>query len=171
MAAAAAVSPTECDRLAAHPEDPQRVTAGVPQEQIDYPVALAACDAPLPGQVTRSLALYDGTVTVRGPEGYCVDPLSSRPDSGFAVLGACGLLVAALRRLAQPSPPDADLTARVAALEAQTSALLATLEAHLDAALQERDPAAQRAALTALRDQVAASRSPAPTGAPDHADR
>lgn len=58
-------------------------------------VALAACDAPLPGQGTRSLALYDGTVTVRGPEGYCVDPLSSRPDSGFAVLGACGLLVAA----------------------------------------------------------------------------
>jgi hypothetical protein len=57
--------------------------------------ALAACDTPLPGQGTRSLALYDGSVTVRGPEGYCVDPPSSRPDSGFAVLGACGLLVAA----------------------------------------------------------------------------
>jgi hypothetical protein len=56
---------------------------------------LVACDAPLPGQGTRSLGLYGGAVTVRGPEGYCVDPAASRPDSGFAVMGACGLLVAA----------------------------------------------------------------------------
>lgn len=35
----------DCDRLAAHPEDPQRVTPGLPQEQIDFPTALAACEA------------------------------------------------------------------------------------------------------------------------------
>jgi hypothetical protein len=53
---------------------------------------LAACDAPLPGQGTRSLALYGGAVRVQGPDGYCVDPGSSRASTGFAVLGACGLL-------------------------------------------------------------------------------
>jgi hypothetical protein len=56
---------------------------------------LAACDTPLPGQGTRSLALYDGTVRAQGPDGYCIDPAASRPDTGFAVLGACGLLVSA----------------------------------------------------------------------------
>jgi hypothetical protein len=58
-------------------------------------VGVTACDTPLPGQGTRSLGLYGGAVTVQGPEGYCVDPGASRPDSGFAVMGACGLLVAA----------------------------------------------------------------------------
>ncbi len=33
----------ECDRLAAHPEDPARVTAGVSQSKMEKPVALAAC--------------------------------------------------------------------------------------------------------------------------------
>ena len=56
---------------------------------------LAACDLPLPGQGTRALPLYDGAVQVRGPDGYCVDPGSSRPEAGFAVIGACGLLAAA----------------------------------------------------------------------------
>jgi uncharacterized protein YhfF len=34
-----------CDRLAAHPEDPQKVTPGLSAEQIDYPAATAACEA------------------------------------------------------------------------------------------------------------------------------
>lgn len=56
---------------------------------------LAACDAALPGQGTRSLALLDGSIRAQGPQGYCVDPAASRPETGFAVLGACGLMVAA----------------------------------------------------------------------------
>ncbi len=34
---------TECDRLASHPEDPQRVAPGVAREAIDIPQALAVC--------------------------------------------------------------------------------------------------------------------------------
>jgi len=34
-----------CDRLAAHPEDPQKLTPGLSAEQIDYPAATAACEA------------------------------------------------------------------------------------------------------------------------------
>jgi hypothetical protein len=56
---------------------------------------LAGCDIPLPGQGTRSLPLLDGSLRVKGPQGYCVDPDASRPETGFAVLGACGLMVAA----------------------------------------------------------------------------
>jgi hypothetical protein len=51
-------------------------------------LALAACDLPT---APRQLAMLDGSVTVRGPQGYCVDQAASRPASGFAVLGACGL--------------------------------------------------------------------------------
>lgn len=42
---AAATSVTECDRLAAHPEDPDRVAAGVETKDVDIPRAIAACDA------------------------------------------------------------------------------------------------------------------------------
>jgi uncharacterized protein YhfF len=41
----AATAPlSDCDRLAAHPEDPQRVAPGVERGQIDLPVAIAACE-------------------------------------------------------------------------------------------------------------------------------
>jgi hypothetical protein len=42
--ATAAAPVTECDRLAAHPEDQQRVGPGVERGQIDLPTAIAACE-------------------------------------------------------------------------------------------------------------------------------
>jgi len=38
---------TSCDRLAAHPEDPDRVIAGVATADVDQPAAIAACEADL----------------------------------------------------------------------------------------------------------------------------
>lgn len=35
----------ECDRLAANPPDPDRVTAGVPRKEVDLSAAIAACSA------------------------------------------------------------------------------------------------------------------------------
>jgi hypothetical protein len=55
---------------------------------------LAACDLPLPGQGVRTVALLDGSVRVSAPQGYCIDPTSSRADSGFAVISSCGLIAA-----------------------------------------------------------------------------
>ncbi|MCC5861280.1 MAG: hypothetical protein JJT93_05130 [Gammaproteobacteria bacterium] len=48
-AAASANDPavTVCDRLAAHPEDPDRVSAGRVTAEIDLPAAIAACEADL----------------------------------------------------------------------------------------------------------------------------
>lgn len=37
--------PTECDRLASHPEDPNRVADGRERKDIDLPKAIAACEA------------------------------------------------------------------------------------------------------------------------------
>jgi hypothetical protein len=72
--------------------------------------SVAACDLPLPGQGTRTLPLYDGAVLARGPTGYCVDPASSRPEAGFAVIGACGLLAAS----GIMPPADGFITVQVA---------------------------------------------------------
>lgn len=40
----------------------------------------------------RTLALLDGAVRVRGPEGYCIDQSASRAGRGFAVMAGCALL-------------------------------------------------------------------------------
>jgi hypothetical protein len=40
---------TECDRLAAHPQDPHRVALGREQSQIDLPKAIEACRAAVAG--------------------------------------------------------------------------------------------------------------------------
>jgi hypothetical protein len=37
--------PTECDRLASHPDDPNRVAEGRERKEIDLPKAIAACEA------------------------------------------------------------------------------------------------------------------------------
>ena len=46
-------------------------------------------DAPL-----RAMPLYGGTIVVRGPEGYCVDPASRRrqPAGTLVLLGSCEAL-------------------------------------------------------------------------------
>lgn len=53
---------------------------------------VAGCVASLDGRGVRTLSLLDGAVSVRGPDGYCVDQQSSRPSSGFAVLAGCALV-------------------------------------------------------------------------------
>lgn len=40
----------------------------------------------------RTLALLDGDVRVRGPEGYCIDQTASNVRRGFAVMAGCALL-------------------------------------------------------------------------------
>jgi TPR repeat protein len=45
--AAAQPAPTACDRLAAHPEDPDRIVPGVPTSAVDQLAAIAACEADL----------------------------------------------------------------------------------------------------------------------------
>ena len=55
-------------------------------------IVLAGCDVGLDGRGIRTLAVLDGAVSVRGPDGYCIDQQSSRAGSGFAVLAGCALV-------------------------------------------------------------------------------
>jgi hypothetical protein len=75
-AAALAVAPvTECDRLAAHPSDPDRVAPGVAQPDVDLARAIPACQAAVKAypdsgrlnyQLARSLG-YAGRGREAGP--------------------------------------------------------------------------------------------------------
>jgi len=94
-------------------------------------VPLAACLDPVrgdtPGEPSaqdalRTVAFYDGAVTVAGPRGYCIDRASIKQDAGgrFALLASCesltgqtGIAVdpavmtaAVLPRATAAAPPD-----------------------------------------------------------------
>ena len=55
-------------------------------------LAVAGCDLADAGRGVRTMALLDSTVSVRGPEGFCVDQQASRPVTGFAVLAGCAVI-------------------------------------------------------------------------------
>src|SRR6188474_3476317 len=55
-------------------------------------LALAGCDMPAGGTGVRQASFMEGAVSVRGPDGYCIDQRVSRGDTGFAVLETCALL-------------------------------------------------------------------------------
>jgi hypothetical protein len=66
---------TECDRLAAHPSDPDKIAPGVAQKDVDLPTAIAACQAAVKAdpdngrlnyQLARSLG-YAGRGKEAGP--------------------------------------------------------------------------------------------------------
>lgn len=44
------------------------------------------------GEGTRTLALLDGAVRVRGPRRYCVDQSASAAARGFAIMAGCAVL-------------------------------------------------------------------------------
>lgn len=52
------VAVTECDRLASHPEDPNRVAPGVERKDIDLPVATAACERAVAGDPGNARTRY-----------------------------------------------------------------------------------------------------------------
>ena len=91
-AAALAVAPvTECDRLAAHPSDPDRVAPGVAQPDVDLAKAIPACQAAVKAypdsgrlnyQLARSLG-YAGRGREAGPNPSGRQP--PRPTCGLAI--------------------------------------------------------------------------------------
>lgn len=85
--------PAECDRLAAHPDDPFRLAPGVPTSIMDRPAAIRACRAELARspanprlayQLGRALT-YDGRVTEALP--YLEQSASAGYPQSLFVLG------------------------------------------------------------------------------------
>lgn len=55
-------------------------------------ILVSGCEAGLDTRGIRTLSVLDGAVSIRGPDGYCVDQQSSRASSGFAVLAGCAVV-------------------------------------------------------------------------------
>lgn len=49
---------TDCDRLAANPEDPDRLLPGLTREQMNLPAAIAACEAEIARQPSQQRLRY-----------------------------------------------------------------------------------------------------------------
>lgn len=92
LLAAAAVSPAEarqgpttCDRLAAHPDDPDRTAPGVPQDRLDAARAIAACTADLnaaPGTPRLTFQLARALLVAGRPES-AVPKLEEAAGQGY----------------------------------------------------------------------------------------
>lgn len=50
---------TQCDRLASHPEDPDKVAPGVERDKMDLKVALATCEAEVKAHPDASRSRYE----------------------------------------------------------------------------------------------------------------
>jgi hypothetical protein len=74
---------TDCDRLAAHPSDPDRVAPGVAQRDVDLPRAIAACEAAVRTDPANPRLNYQlGRVLAYAGQG-----MESRPFRDVAVAG------------------------------------------------------------------------------------
>ena len=47
---------------------------------------------PASGPGVRTLIIMNGSLRIRGPEGYCIDQRASRASAGFVVMGSCALV-------------------------------------------------------------------------------
>lgn len=139
--------PSECDRLAAHPDDPYRLAPGVPTSLMDRPAAIRACRAELAKstrhprlayQLARALT-YDGRVTEALP--YLEQSATAGYPQSLFVLGYLYL------EGAYRAPRDvcrASELIREAALYGRTAALLGypayVLTGRFDACERKADP-------------------------------
>jgi len=58
----------------------------------DLGITLPGFGRGMTGEGLRTLAMLDGAVRVRGPEGYCVDQSASAAPRGFAIMAGCAVL-------------------------------------------------------------------------------
>jgi TPR repeat protein len=77
---------TDCDRLAAYPDDPHRVGPGSTREQIDLPQARAACEADVAAQTGNPRLRYQlaRILFYQGDTRRAVDEMRHAADLGYA---------------------------------------------------------------------------------------
>ncbi|MGE0581514.1 MAG: hypothetical protein AB7P31_05210 [Steroidobacteraceae bacterium] len=82
---AAAASPiTDCDRLAAHPEDPDAVAPGVPGSRVDIPSAVAACTSAVEREPANARLRYQlaRVLAYSGDSRHATDEMKRAADGG-----------------------------------------------------------------------------------------
>jgi len=86
LAAAPADRPAnDCDRLAANPEDPDRLAPPVPRERVDLPRAIAACEAAVAADPTDARARYQlsRVLSYAGQSARGVAEMKRAADDGY----------------------------------------------------------------------------------------
>jgi TPR repeat protein len=83
--AALAADPTECDRVASHPDDPGRAAPGVERSAIDLPAALATCEAELRRDPTNARTRYQVArlLFYSGDSARAVAEMRTAADAGY----------------------------------------------------------------------------------------
>lgn len=79
------VNPTECDRMASNPEDPDRVAPGVERKDIDLPKAITVCDAQLAADPTNVRTRYQlaRVLFYAGQTGRAAAEMQRSADAGY----------------------------------------------------------------------------------------
>ena len=75
----------DCDRLAANPEDPDRVAPPVPQAKVDLPRAIAACEAAVARNPADARARYQlsRVLSYAGQSARSVSEMKRAADDGY----------------------------------------------------------------------------------------
>lgn len=78
-------APTECDRLASNPEDPDRVAPGVERKAIDLTKAIAVCEAQLATDpaIVRSRYQLARVLFYAGQSERAVKEMKAAADAGY----------------------------------------------------------------------------------------
>jgi len=79
------VQPTECDRITAHPDDPDRVATGVEREEIDLAKATAICEAQLATDPANARIRYQlaRVLFYAGQQERAVKEMQAAADAGY----------------------------------------------------------------------------------------
>jgi len=152
---------TECDRLAAHPEDPFRVAPGLERPAIDLPAATAACEQAVrkdPGNPRLNYQLarvygYSG----QGEKAIPHRAVAVDADYPQALFVVGYLYLFGLNKQPQDTCRAAQLIRRSAQqgrLAGQVGFVRWSLQGRFDACPVPRVPAEMRAFLAAAREQA-----------------
>lgn len=76
---------TLCDRLAAHPEDPDHIGQGIPSSKVDLPKAVAACEAEVKKQPDnlRIRYQYARSLAYSGQSKLATEQMQIAADGGY----------------------------------------------------------------------------------------
>lgn len=79
------VGPTECDRITAHPDDPDRVATGVERKEIDLPRAIAVCEVQLAVDPSNARIRYQlaRVLFYAGQQERAVTEMRAAADAGY----------------------------------------------------------------------------------------
>ncbi len=152
---------TECDRLAAHPEDPHKVQPGLDRGAIDLPKAIAACEAavksdPANPRLNYQLARVYG-YSGQGERAIPFRKAATDADYPQALFVVGFITLNGMNRQPQDTCAGAELVRR-SALQGRLAGLVGfphwVLAGRFDACPVRRDPAEMAGFLDAAKKQV-----------------